>query len=356
MRIGLIAVDGANFPNIPLMKLSAYHKALGDHVEWYQPFSERYDLVYMSKVFSFTPDFDQCVNADRIVKGGTGYAIKLVNGREIFDKAQDVDLPYVVEHIYPDYSLYGITDTAYGFLTRGCPRGCGFCIVGNKEGLKSWRTAKLKEFWNGQKNIVLSDPNVLACAEWGEVLAELAESKASVDFNQGLDIRLINREKIEALNDVKLKEIRFAWDKYEDKELVLSKLEEFATYSKKKPHAGNTMVYTIVNFNTTFEQDVERIETLRKMGYWAYVMVYDKAHCDEKYRDLQRWVNMRSCFYACESFEDYKSAAALNRGGASGKSLYLSWKNGIINSWYCFKKVLKYEFEKYFKQVNRGGA
>lgn len=313
MRIGLIAVDGANFPNIPLMKLSAYHKALGDHVEWYQPFSERYDLVYMSKVFSFTPDFDECVNADRVIKGGTGYAIKLVNGREVFDKALDVDLPYMIEHIFPDYSLYGITDTAYGFLTRGCPRGCGFCLVGKKEGLKSYRVAKLSEFWNGQKNIVLSDPNVLACVEWKDVLVELANSNAWVDFNQGLDVRLITPGKIDLLNQIKMKEVHFAWDRYQDKDLVLAKLKLYAELSKKKVTSRNSIVFTIVNFNTTFEQDLDRIYTLRKMGYWAYVMIYDKAHCDEKYKDLQRWVNMRSTFATVESFEGYKCASVVNR-------------------------------------------
>lgn len=313
MRIGLINVDGTTYPNLPLMKLSAYHKKKGDMVEWYQPFGERYDLVYMSKVFSFTQDFLECVNADKVVKGGTGYAISLKDGKEIYEKQMDENLPDNIEHIYPDYLLYGIQDTAYGFLTRGCPRGCKFCIVGKKEGLCSKRVAHLEEFWNGQKNINLSDPNVLACPEWAEVLQELARSKANVDFNQGLDIRLMNRDKIEALNDVRLKEIRFAWDRYEDKDLVLAKLEEFAKYSKKKPHAHNAMVYTIVNFDTTFQQDIERIEILRKMGYWAYVMIYDKAHCDEKYKELQRWVNMRSCFYACERFEDYK--ANVSRGG-----------------------------------------
>lgn len=151
MRIGLIDVDGTNFPNIALMKLSAYHRLKGDSVEWYYPFGERYDMVYMSKVFSFTPDYEYCINADVVVKGGTGYCISLENGKEVFDFTQDVWLKPIVEHIYPDYSLYNITDTAYGFLTRGCPRGCKFCIVGKKEGKTSYKAADLKEFWNGQK-------------------------------------------------------------------------------------------------------------------------------------------------------------------------------------------------------------
>ena len=115
MKIGLIDVDGHNFPNLPLMKLSAWHKANGDHVEWYSPmFSGHCDRVYMSKVFTFTPDYEYFVDADQVIKGGTGYHYP--HG--------GLPLPYEVEHIYPDYSIYGITDTAYGFLTRGCPRGC----------------------------------------------------------------------------------------------------------------------------------------------------------------------------------------------------------------------------------------
>ena len=305
MRVGLIDVDSKNFPNLALMKISAHCKQEGDTVEWYTPFGERYDVVYMSKVFSFTPDYDLCINANTVIRGGTGYCISLENGREVFSKADNIVLPNEIEHIYPDYSLYNITDTAYGFLTRGCPRGCEFCIVGKKEGKRSHKVADLSEFWNGQKNIVLCDPNILACSEWEELLKQLADSKAMVDFNQGLDIRLMNREKIEALNNVKIKEIHFAWDRFEDGDIILSKLEEYAKYAKKKPNTHNSIVYTIVNFNTTFEQDLERIYTLRELGYWAYVMIYDKAHCDKRYKQLQRWVNNRFIFSKCERFEDY---------------------------------------------------
>lgn len=163
MRVGLISVDSVNFPSLPLMKLSAWHKLQGNEVEWYNPFRDHYDIVYMSKVFSFAPDYGYIItNADKVVKGGTGYAIHGAGG-EHYVKADDDPLPDEVEHIMPDYSLYGIKDTAYGFLTRGCPRGCQFCIVGKKEGLCSRKVADLTEFWSGQKNIVLNDPNILAC-------------------------------------------------------------------------------------------------------------------------------------------------------------------------------------------------
>lgn len=306
MKIGLIDIDYSRLPNIALMKISSYHKAKGDDVEWYMPFSDRYDVVYQSKVFSNTPDYDVVINADKVVKGGSGYAIKLVNGKEVYDKTKDQPLPNEIEHTYPDYSLYGITDTAYGFLTRGCPRGCDFCIVAKKEGQRSVKVADLNEFWNGQKNIVLCDPNILACKDWADLLEQLSKSKANIDFNQGLDARLLTEDKIDALNKCKVKEIHFAWDRYQDRDKILPKLEMYANKAKRRPHSHNSIVYTIVNFDTTFEQDLERIYTLRNMGYWAYVMIYDKEHCDKRYKQLQRWVNNRLIFAKCEKFEDYK--------------------------------------------------
>ena len=307
MRIGLIDVDHHNYPNLALMKISAYHKAQGDSVEWYMPFSDRYDRVYVSKVFSFSPDIDEHINADEVLRGGTGYAIKLENGKEVYHPELDKPLMPEIENIYPDYSIYPMytKDTAYGFLTRGCPRGCAFCHVVSKEGRCSVKVANLSDFWGGQKNIVLCDPNILACKDWKDLLKQLEDSKANVDFNQGLDIRMMNEEKIEALKRIKIKEFHFAWDRYEDKDKVLPKFKLFAEkWGKKFSH--NMMVFVLVNFNTTIEQDLERIYTLRDLGYWAYVMVYDKEHCQQVYKDMQRWVNNRILFAKCERFEDYK--------------------------------------------------
>lgn len=158
MRIGLIDVDGHNYPNLPLMKISSWHKQQGDYVEWYRPmFSGHMDKVYISKVFSFTPDYEYFIDADEVVKGGSGYCIELEDGKEVYHSERDNNLPYEIEHIYPDYSLYPkeCKDTSYGFLTRGCPRGCPFCHVEAKEGRCSYKVADLSEFWRGQKNIIL---------------------------------------------------------------------------------------------------------------------------------------------------------------------------------------------------------
>lgn len=295
MKIGLIDVDGHNFPNLALMKLSAWHKAQGDEVEWWQGFAE-YDRVYMSKVFdeTYSPDVPEPMNAKEIIKGGTGYGL-------------ENKLPDEVEHIYPDYSLYPkyTKDTAYGFLTRGCPRACNFCIVSKKEGRCSVKVADLSEWWNGQKNIVLMDANILACPEHPDLLRQLQESGANVDFNQGIDVRLLTEKNIPLLNGVKKQEIHFAWDYMKYSESVLRGLRLYAERAKQRPHGTLAMVYCLVNYDTTMEENLYRIYTLRDMGYAPYVMVYDKPNAPQRIKELQRWCNCKWIFKSCPRFEDY---------------------------------------------------
>lgn len=310
MKIGLIDVDGHNYPNLPLMKISAWHKQQGDSVEWYIPTQHGFplppmDRVYMSKVFSFTPDYPYYVNADKVIKGGSGYCISLVDGREIFDKSKDNELPAEIEHIYPDYGLYGITDTAYGFLSRGCPRGCDFCHVAAKEGRCSHKVADLSEFWHGQKNIVLCDPNLIACREWKDLLQQLTDSGAKVNINQGVDIRIMTDEKAEMIGKLRIDSVHFAWDRYEDKDCIIPKFKAFKEITGWD--VRKMSVYVLTNFNTTIEQDLERIYTLRDLGYNPYVMVYNKEHTksSDPVRYLQRWVNNRKIFKTIKRFEDY---------------------------------------------------
>lgn len=136
-------------------------------------------------------------------------------------------------------------------------------------------------------------------------MLQLAKSGAWVDFNQGLDARLMTEAKADALGEIKVKEIHFAWDDYKQGDAVLRGLGIYKQYAKRKPHGHSCIVYTLVNFDTTLEQDLERIYTLRRLGYWAYVMVYDKTHAAPVYKRLQRWVNNRFIFAKCEKFEDY---------------------------------------------------
>lgn len=291
IRIGLIDVDGHNWPNLCLMKLSAYHKARGDTVEWYDR-KGWYDLVYLSRVFTdtYSKDYQGPVNADCVIKGGTGY--NLTNR-----------LPDAVEHTRPDSTLYPqFAGTSYGFLTRGCPRNCGFCIVSQKEGRRSVAVAELSEFWDGQKEIKLLDANLLACPDHGRLLRQLADSRAYVDFTQGLDIRLVTEDNAALLNRVRTKTLHFAWDN--PQEDLLPFFRRFDQWSRIRD-SRRRRVYVLTNFGSTHEEDLYRVEALHSLGFDPYVMIYERPTAPKITRHLQRWVNNKRIFHTVKDFKDY---------------------------------------------------
>ena len=318
MNVGIYDEDSHNFPNLPLMKSSAYHKKKGDNVEFAFPL-KHYDRIYCSRVFGeeYTKADNICLQADEIYYGGTGYAITVENGKEIFHKEKHKDLPYEIEHIYPDYSLYPelTKDTAYGFLTRGCPNNCSFCIVSKKEGRVCRKVADLSEFWRGQKHIKLLDANLLACKERNDLLQQLIDSEAKVDFTQGLDARFVTNEVAEMLKNIKTDRIHFAFDFMKNEKAIVRGLK---TYRKVvNPKEGIAIVYMLTNYDTSIQEDLYRVKMISECGFRPDVRIYRKSTAPQILRDLQRWCNNRFIYSSCK-FEDYIPRS----DGKSIKELY----------------------------------
>jgi hypothetical protein len=308
MKIGLWS-DAVNFPSLPLMKISAHHKSLGDSVKLIDDFGERFDAAYCSKTFNLPnikkiPQMPQLPFADEVHLGGTGYAINVISGREHYDKSKDAPLPADVEHIYPDFGLYPhLTEgTAFGFLTRGCPNACPFCVVSAHEGAKSVQVADLSEFWRGQRNIKLMDANLLACENREALIRSLAESGTHLDFTQGLDARFIDRNIAELLCKCNISAVHFAFDLMRNERAVIKGLEIF-----RAAFSGNDRalkVYVLTNYNTTHAEDWYRVKRVMEMGYQPDVRIYQKGTHDRFLTDLARWANNRRLYRAC-CFGDY---------------------------------------------------
>ncbi len=322
MTIGLYDVDSHRYPNLPLMKISAWHKARGDDVEFVLPL-QHYDRIYVSKIFGdeYSRMSDICLQADEIIYGGTGFAVDVAEGREIFRADKHADLPSEIEHIYPDYGLYPdlTRDTAFGFLTRGCPNNCGFCIVTQKEGRRSRKVADLSEFWRGQTHIHLLDPNILACKERGELLRQLADSHARINFEQGLDARFITREVAEMLKPIRRDYVHFAFDQMENEAAIVRGLKTYRDICGISTR--NSIVYMLTNFDTTVEEDLYRLRVIRELGYLPDVRIYRKPSAPQVLRDLQHWCNNRRIYRSCE-FMDFVPRA----DGRTVRDIYFGGK------------------------------
>jgi len=278
MKIGLFGID-PKYHNLALMKLAAYHKRKGDEVEFYNPlWSHTYNIIYCSKIFRKSHKNDGYIRK-RMICGGSGFEYLTL-------------LPKYIEHIMPDYSLYNL-NYSLGFTTRGCIRNCKFCIVPEKEG-KIREHAEVEEFLNPESNIVvLLDNNFLALPSHIKKLQKYIKKGWQMDFNQGLDLRLINKENAKLLARIKHKEtIRFAWDNVIEENKIIKGLE------------------LIIKADTTFKEDFYRVQRLRNIKdeqgpIKAYVMNYNNELKSRKYKDFMRWVNNPWIFKSCE-WEDYK--------------------------------------------------
>lgn len=292
MKIGLVDVDGHHFPNLALMKLSAWHKAHGDNVEFADPMFGEYDVLYKSKVFTFTPDDINIYRAGKIIKAGTGY------------RDYKTVLPEEIEHICPDYSLYGVRE-AYGFLSRGCVNKCPWCIVPNKEG--SIRPGSpIREFIGGKRHAILLDNNVLASDFGLGQIEEIIRMGIAVDFNQGLDARRACDDSyiLDLLARVKwIRHIRFACDSRTQIDPVLKCVREL---EQRGVNRNRFFIYCLVK---DAEDALFRINIFRDMQINPFAQPYrdfdNKINPTKEQRRLARWCNNKSVFYTCK-FQDYK--------------------------------------------------
>lgn len=247
-KIGLLS-DCTNFPSLPLMKISAFHKNKGDKVKLVTTSLERFDILYLSKTFNLDlqkiPKLLYIPQANKYIKGGSGFAIEIENGREVYKKENDKPLQEEIENIYPDYSLYPelTNGKAYGFLTRGCPNNCPFCIVTKKEGFCSKKVADLKQFWRDQKEIKLLDANILACKERENLFQQLISSNAYIDYTQGLDARLIDDDIANLICKTKIRMVHFAFDLMKNEEGILKGFKNICEIFSKR-RTSQTCVYT----------------------------------------------------------------------------------------------------------------
>ena len=302
MNIGLLAVD-SNYPNLSLMKISSYHKGKGDIVEWYNPF-DKYDIVYMSKIFSFTPDYGQYMtNTTQICKGGTGYDIYST-------------LPEEIDIIKPDYSIYPSIGhkTSYGFLTRGCPNKCKWCIVPKKEGdIKPYMDVEEIAI-DGRNELILMDNNILASDHGIEQIEKIIKmnegrkKKIKVDFNQGLDARLVTDEIAKMLSRLKwIQQIRFGCDTPKQ----IEECEKACAMIDKHGYKGEYFFYCILLDD--FDESFSRVNHWKKKGSSRYL-----PHCQpfrdignksqiipQWQKDMARWTDRKHLFRSCE-FEDFE--------------------------------------------------
>lgn len=235
----------SKFPNYALMKISAWHKAQGDEVEFWEPL-KHYDRVYSSKVFGFTPE-NPYLPPDTI-KGGTGYGI-------FTELAPEIDA------MFPDYSIYPDCDYAVGFITRGCPNHCRWCVVPKKEGgirpYRTWRDLVRKD----SDKLVLMDNNILACEYGISQLADMIGSEYRIDLNQGMDARLVTPEIADILAELKwIRYLRFSCDQEKQVEPILRTCE---LLSRRGVRPYRVFVYMLVTKD--LEDAARRVEALKQL-------------------------------------------------------------------------------------------
>ena len=289
MNIGLIDADGHNFPNLALMKIAAFHKRQGDSVEWAN--IETYDITYISKVFTFSPEPALGLGSyGKIIRGGTGFNM-------------NENLPDSIDKICPDYSIYPDLKAAYGFITRGCPNNCAWCIVPQKEG-NIYPYSDIEEWLDGKKEAIIMDNNIIAHEHGLTQLEKIARLGIKVDINQGIEARRITPEIAQLLSKVKFSRyIRMACDTKAAIPSIDSAVKSLSKFGVK-PY--RIFCYVLVK---DIQDALFRIEFLRKLGVIPFAQPYrdfkNNILPTREQRNLARWCNHKAIFNSC-SFEDYK--------------------------------------------------
>lgn len=288
--IALHDADKTGFPNLALMKLSAWHKAQGNRVEKFSPlFKAQYDHVYSSKVFTFSPEDEYLPSSAD--KNGIG-------------RGDMGSLPDEIEHTCPDYSLYGSTH-AQGFVTRGCPNKCAWCVVPRKEGAIRDH-ADVEEFLGGMKEVVLMDNNILASEHGILQMEKISRMGLKLDCNQGLDARRVDAAIANVLGGIRWTRLRFACDQKSQMEAVERAVKLYRAAAQKK---GNIFCYVLVK---DVEDALERVEFLRRLGVDPFAQPYrdfiNNVEPTQEQRSFARWVNHKAIFKTVP-WEKYRRAA-----------------------------------------------
>lgn len=284
MKVAVHDCEDTKYPNLALMKLSAWHKSQGDTVDPWNVLGGDYDRVYSSKVFTWTEQDKYLPKHTEY--GGTGNNIKK-------------GLPEAVEHVCPDYDLYGVK-YSMGFLTRGCIRNCEWCFVPEKEG-KLRAHADIDEFIQ-HKDVVLMDNNVLASRHGIEQIEKMARMELRVDFNQGLDARLIDDGMARRLAKLKwLNPIRLACDTITQIDSI-RKAVELLRWNNATPR--RYFCYVLVN---DVADALERVRVLKGLNVDPFCQPYRNKEGDpptQEQKHLARWCNMKA-EYNTSTFQEY---------------------------------------------------
>ena len=259
------------------MKISAYHKACGDAVEWFAPIeAPLYDIVYSSKIFDFTPENEYL--PPNTVKGGTGYGLY-------------EDLPEEIDKMFPDYSIYPECDYAIGFLTRGCPNRCANCYVPRKEGnihpYRTWQQLVRQD----TNKLVLMDNNILACEHGIDQLRQLTETDYRIDINQAMSVFTVTPDTADILEKLKWqKYIRFSVDRKPQIEGIYE-----AARLLNKRGVPNSKLFVYILLTKDIEDNLERIYAMRKLGN---VTIYGVPYKDMRIGEMpERWQNVMAQKY-----------------------------------------------------------